>query len=130
MNGKKMKIGEMNMNLTSDEKRMYAWVVKQHSQVIEDNVFSKFDFEAHSYFEKRKEKTGATEYSFETFAELKDMLSRGWEKEDIMQEMTVISTVTAMKYKPKLVVEEDETMKTVKDRMPDTMEIPEYVYVF
>lgn len=118
------------MNLTSDEERMYAWAVRQYNQQAEDRVFSKFDSEAESYYEKRKEKRGAVEYSFETFAELKDMFSGVWGEENLMQEMILISAVTAMKYKPKLVEEEGATIRIAKDRISDSTEIPEYVYVF
>lgn len=120
------------MELTSDGKRMLAWAEKNNTLGERDRIFAPADDSADSYYEKREgQEPLLYEFDFDDFLQIKDQLQKLWEGEPAMQEMALISAVSAMKHKP--AAEEAQTGQTIDNAgaKPDgEFEIPEYVYVF
>ncbi len=120
------------MELTSDGKRMLAWAEKNSNSKERDRIFAPADDAADSYYEKREgQEPLLYEYDFEDFPQIKEQLLELWGGEPMMQEMALISAVSAMKHKP--VPEEEQSGQTTQNdgmKQDGEFEIPEYVYVF
>ncbi len=120
------------MELTSDGKRMLAWAEKNSNPKERDRIFAPADDAADSYYEKREgQEPLLYEYDFEDFPQIKEQLQKMWVGEPAMQEISLISAVSAMKHKP--AAEEEQPGQTTENdgiKHNEEFEIPEYVYVF
>lgn len=120
------------MSLTSDGNRMLDWAQKNSSPEQRKAVFTPMDESVDSYYERREEQ-GALIYEYDAsdFPQIKTSLEELWQGEEVMGEMILISSVSAMKHKPVLENEEQGGVKSAASNVSDReFEIPEYVYVF
>lgn len=109
----KMEIGEKSMSLTDDMNRLKKYAVEH-----EEDIFSKIDYEAQSYWEEETTGAALTEYMFDTPVELSAFM-----KEYLDDDM-LRNIVIAASFKKK------DSYRKSKDRNDMDRTVPDYVYNF
>lgn len=118
------------MNLTSDGKRMLDWAQNNYSLEECRKVFTPIDESMPSYYEKRNEREALIyEFDFDDFPQIKACFEKLWQDDPVMQDMVLISAVSAMKHRPNE-QKQTEVNPAFSKASDGEFEIPEYVYVF
>lgn len=112
------------MERNNKEKNMlYEWGLKYQDQ----NVFQKIDLNKESYFKERQKSVVLTEYGFETFPELVNLLDNMWGEDMVLGQIKRVVGVAALKNKPI-----DRIQKEVGGAAEEKKEniLPSYIYNF
>lgn len=125
-----MRIGETNMNLIEEEvvKVFSVWAGMNEDKYI----FPAINKEQTSYYINREsEETYIMDYSFESVAELRDLIANYCglsEESQILNKLTL--EIYKNRFRGKLVSDVGDVKNDTKEVQSEQVELPEFVYVF